>query len=112
MKIIEMLKEMLGVTDTIVSNDESNFDDHYGRLLLTPNNENWSRINANQKKKKVDRLREYPSTSLCIANRFEFYVTPKTKLRKLNQLQSYLIIQIQMQKIVWLKRLFHLRRTK
>jgi len=37
MKIIEMLKEMFGVKDTIVSNYKSNFDAHYGRLLLTPN---------------------------------------------------------------------------
>jgi hypothetical protein len=46
-------------------------------LLLTPNNENWSRINANEKKKKVDRLRGYPSTSLSIANRFEVLYNPK-----------------------------------
>jgi len=55
MKIIEILKDVLGVTYKMVSNDKSNFDYHNGRLLLTPNNENWSRVNANQKKKKVDR---------------------------------------------------------
>lgn len=55
MKIIEILKEVLGVTYKMVSNDKSNFVDHKRRLLLTPNNENWSRVNANQKKKKADR---------------------------------------------------------
>jgi len=45
----------------MVSNDKRSFDDHFGRLLSTPNNENWSRVNTNQKKTKFDRLREYPS---------------------------------------------------
>ena len=80
MKIIEIFQEVLGVTDKMVSNDKSNFDDHNGKLLLlTPNNENWSRVNANQKKKKVDRLREYPFTTLSIANRFEVLYYPKNE---------------------------------
>ena len=68
---------MLGVAYNMVSNDKSNFDDHNGRLLLTLNNENWSRVNENQKKKKVDSLREYPSTFLSMTNRFEVLCNPK-----------------------------------
>jgi hypothetical protein len=82
MKIIEMLKEMFGVTDTIVSNDKSNFDDHYGRLLLTPN--------ANQKRRKLTDYRNIHLHLLALLIVLKFYITPKTKLCKLNQLQSYL----------------------
>jgi hypothetical protein len=79
MKIIEIVKEALGVTDKMVRNDKSNFDYHNGILLLTPNNENWIRVNANQKKKNVDSLRGYPSTSLSIANCFEVLYNPKNE---------------------------------
>jgi len=99
METVYILKEMCN-KKTVTTRE---LDDHNGRLVSNLNNKNWSRINANQNKK----LREFPSSSVHIPNSFDI-------LCKLifNQLVVNLLNYNQMHKLIWLKRILHISRTR
>jgi hypothetical protein len=104
-EVIEIVKEVLGITDKTVNEQGTISYDCNRGILSTLSNENWNHIKGHLNRKKVNKTTKIPSTKVSTANHFEVLYnlkdsTSQIEIRKKKPTTSNVISQDSKTKVI------------